>query len=91
VRYGGEEFVVVLPNTDEYGARLLSEKLLQNIRDCGIPHEKNDVANCITISIGVISGKPEHTQTGEDYIKRADEMLYMSKQNGRNKYTFGNL
>ena len=90
-RYGGEEFVVVLPNTDEYGACLIAEKLLQSIRDRNIPHEKNDAANCVTISIGVTTGKTEYTQNAEDYIKRADEMLYISKQDGRNRYTFGSL
>ena len=90
-RYGGEEFAVVLPNTDEFGARLVAERLLKNIRDLNIPHEKNDAANCVTISIGVITGKTEYTQKTDDYIKRADEMLYISKQNGRNRYTFDNL
>ena len=88
VRYGGEEFVVVLPNTNEYGVRLVAEKLLKNIQDLNIPHEKSNVANCVTISIGAITGKPEHNQNAEDYIKRADEMMYISKQNGRNRYTF---
>ena len=89
-RYGGEEFAVVLPNTGEHGARFIAEKLLQSIRDHNIPHEKSDAANCVTISIGVVTGKPEYTQNAGGYIKRADEMLYMSKQNGRNRYTFGN-
>jgi diguanylate cyclase (GGDEF)-like protein/PAS domain S-box-containing protein len=90
-RYGGEEFAVILPNTDENGARLIAEKLLQNVQYCNIPHEKSDVANCVTISIGVTSGKPKHTQNAKDYIKRADEMLYISKQEGRNRYTYGDL
>ena len=89
-RYGGEEFAVVLPNTDEHGARTVAEKMLQSICDLNIPHEKSDAANYVTISIGVITGKPEHTQNMENYIKRSDEMLYVSKQSGRNRYTFGN-
>ena len=91
VRYGGEEFAVVLPNTNEFGARLIAEKLLQNIRYRNIPHEKSSIAKFVTISIGAITGKAEHTQNAGDYIKRADDMLYKAKQSGRNKYIFGEL
>jgi len=91
VRYGGEEFVLVLPNTDEQGARLIAEKLLENIRNCDIPHEQNDAANCLTISIGATTGKVTHTHSADDFVKKADEMLYKSKQNGRNRYYFEKL
>lgn len=87
-RYGGEEFVAVLRNTDESGARMTANRILEKVRECKIPHEKNDVASCVTISIGVTTCKVEQTHCGEDYIKRADEALYLSKQNGRNRYTF---
>jgi diguanylate cyclase (GGDEF)-like protein len=90
-RYGGEEFVVVLPNTDEQGAQLIAEKLLENIRKCNIPHEQNDAANCLTISIGATTSKAAYTHTVDDFVKKADEMLYKSKQNGRNRYSFGQL
>jgi diguanylate cyclase (GGDEF)-like protein len=90
-RYGGEEFVVVLPNTGEGGARLIAEKLLENIRNRNIPHEKNEAADRVTVSIGVAFGHVDHTQSGDDYIKRADEMLYASKQGGRNRYSLDTL
>jgi len=88
-RYGGEEFVVVLSNTDENGAQMVAEKLLESIRKLNIMHEKNDAADCVTISIGIISGDTCHKQKADDYIIQADKMLYESKQNGRNKYTAG--
>ena len=91
VRYGGEEFAVVLPNTDERGARLLANKLLKNVRNCNIPHESSDTADHVTISIGVTTGKVEHTQSVSMYVKRADEMLYKSKQDGRNRYSFQSM
>jgi len=91
VRYGGEEFALVLPNTDEHGARLIAEKLLDNIRKCNIIHEQNDAADCLTISIGATTGKVTHTHSADDFVKRADEMLYKSKQNGRNRYFFETL
>jgi diguanylate cyclase (GGDEF)-like protein len=90
-RYGGEEFAAVLPNTDEKGARLIAGKLLEKIRNCKVQHEKSSVAGYVTISIGITTGTVNHKQSAEDYIKRADEMLYASKQSGRNKYSFATL
>ena len=88
VRYGGEEFAVVLPNTEAAGARMIAEKLLENIQKYNIPHKTSDAAGCVTISIGVTTGSVNHTQNWTDYVKRADEALYISKQNGRNQYTY---
>ena len=90
-RYGGEEFAVVLPNTRENGARLIANKLLENIRKCNIPHEKSCAADHITVSIGVTTGKEGNLGSANDYIKRADEMLYMSKERGRDRYFFTEL
>jgi len=90
-RYGGEEFVVVLPNTDEDGAFLIAEKMRKKIYECNIPHEKSDAARFVTISIGGTTGIVKHSHNDSDFIKRADEALYISKQDGRNKYTFKSL
>jgi len=90
-RYGGEEFVVVLPHTDKQGAQFIAEKLLDNIRNCNITHEHNDAAKCLTISIGATTGKVLHTHSTDDFVKKADEMLYKSKENGRNRYFFEQL
>ena len=87
-RYGGEEFVVVLPSCDETGAIKAANRLLQSVRDCNIPHEKSDVASCVTVSVGATSGKAEHAYSIDEYLKKADEALYASKQSGRNKYSF---
>lgn len=87
-RYGGEEFVIVLAEKDKDRACAAADKILENVRKLEIPHEKNEAAGCVTISIGVTTGRPDDTQNGTDYVKRADEALYMSKQNGRNRYTF---
>jgi diguanylate cyclase (GGDEF)-like protein len=87
-RYGGEEFVVVLPNTDAGGARGIADRILESVRACGIPHINNDVAKFVTVSIGVTTAYVDLARDGGDYIKRADEALYMSKGNGRNQYTY---
>ena len=87
-RYGGEEFTVILPGTNERGARLVANKILLNMAERRIPHETSDVDEFVTLSIGAASSIVDHVQTGGDYIKRADKALYMSKNSGRNRYTF---
>jgi diguanylate cyclase (GGDEF)-like protein len=87
-RYGGEEFVVVLPSTDENGARVVAEKLLDMVFKLNIPHSKSTVAACVTVSIGFTTGRVTYGQNWKEYIKRADEALYLSKNNGRNQVTF---
>ena len=87
VRYGGEEFTVILPNSDKSGAILVAAKVLENVILLGIPHEKSAAAEVVTVSVGGVTGRVNFTQTSFDYIKRADEALYASKQNGRNRYT----
>jgi len=87
-RYGGEEFVAVLPNTDEAGARLLAEEVLANVRGLQLPHAENRAAPFVTVSLGVTTGRVSNRQTWEGYLKRADDALYRSKQNGRNQYTY---
>lgn len=90
-RYGGEEFVIVLPDTDEASARTMAGQLLEAVRRCAIPHPKSDAAACVTISIGVITGKANGKYDDDDFIRYADEMLYRSKRGGRNQYTFARL
>ncbi|MCL2164022.1 MAG: diguanylate cyclase [Oscillospiraceae bacterium] len=87
-RYGGEEFVVVLPFANETGACLTASRLLENVRALKIPHAKNDASEYVTISIGITTAPVDYSLTWEEYLKRADEAVYMSKQNGRNRYTF---
>jgi len=87
-RYGGEEFVAAMPNTDEAGACKIAEKMLENIWERNILHEQSDAASCVTVSIGVATGSVTRNSTADDFIKRADEMLYKSKQSGRNRYNF---
>jgi len=87
-RYGGEEFIAVLPYTDEAGGRLVAEKLLARVRKLNLPHGDSPVATRVTVSIGVTTGKVMFGHNWEDYVKRADDALYMSKQNGRDRFTY---
>jgi diguanylate cyclase (GGDEF)-like protein len=87
-RYGGEEFVIVLSDTDEAGARAVAQKALENVQRLNMPHANSTVAPFVTVSIGITTGVVAYGQSQEEYLKRADEALYMSKQGGRNQYTF---
>jgi diguanylate cyclase (GGDEF)-like protein len=87
-RYGGEEFVIVLPNTNKAGACLITQKLIENVRRLNIPHASSEVAECVTVSVGVTTGKVTYLKGWEEYVKRADRAMYMSKQGGRNMFTY---
>jgi len=87
IRYGGEEFVVLLPNTDEAGAGITAGRFLESVRSLCIPHINSDIADYVTISIGATTVKVKHNHQYMNYIERADEALYYSKDTGRNKYT----
>ena len=90
-RYGGEEFIAVLPHTDEGGAQLVAQKMLDAVYAKEIPHVASDVAPFVTISIGVVTGRVAFIQSWEDYVHRADEALYASKEQGRNRITTASL
>jgi len=89
-RYGGEEFIAVLPYTDEEGAKAMAERLIERVRGLRIPHEKIP-GGYVTISVGGTTGYVEHTQNSAEYIKQADKALYMSKRDGRDRYTYLDL
>ncbi|GHC15606.1 hypothetical protein GCM10010082_02760 [Kushneria pakistanensis] len=92
VRYGGEEFAVVLPDTDEAGARLLAQQLCTAIERLNIPNESLGAGACVTISVGVSSithtTSDAHGYGGAHLLKRADEALYQAKSSGRNRAVY---
>jgi diguanylate cyclase (GGDEF)-like protein/PAS domain S-box-containing protein len=83
-RYGGEEFVILLPETDLAGALDVAERLQQNITQVTIK-TKNKITN-ITVSMGIATIGPE-SRSIDDLLDHADRALYLSKKQGRNRYT----
>ncbi|OUS29365.1 hypothetical protein A9Q99_09705 [Gammaproteobacteria bacterium 45_16_T64] len=84
-RYGGEEFVVLLPSTTREGAEHVAGLLVKHVADQQIFYDGELVP--VTISIGLASLMPTISEKLEDMINSADEALYQSKENGRNRYT----
>ena len=79
-RYGGKEFVVMLPNTKNGGAELLAERTRKEIETN--PIDTADVDMQVTVSIGVALHVPGDSDI--QFIQRADEVLYETKDGGRN-------
>lgn len=84
-RFGGEEFAVILPHTSAIQARMLAERLLQNVRDLNLEHLGSLVRPTITISVGVVTAQITRDVTPEMLVHLADEALYDSKDSGRNR------
>jgi diguanylate cyclase len=80
-RFGGEEFVMLLPNTSAEAARVIAEKLRKTIESAGFNSGGNKIN--ITVSCGLSEFSPG--ENGETVFKRADEALYQAKNNGRNQ------
>lgn len=87
-RYGGEEFVVVLPNMPLNAAQKRAEQVRQDFSNLRI--DFNEVQLHATLSIGVASGYPSHGTTINELIGTADKALYEAKQIGRNRVCFAN-
>lgn len=86
-RYGGEEFVYVLPNTNKEGAIMIAKRLMKNLQKEQIPHEKSKVDPYVTLSLGIATIIPNSKMLPEELIALADKALYISKQQGRNRYS----
>jgi diguanylate cyclase (GGDEF)-like protein len=82
-RYGGEEFCLLLPNTDAARALQIGEMVRQAVCDRAMPHATSVHQN-VTVSVGVASTKPNGIQRPGDLIEAADAALYAAKHRGRN-------
>ncbi|MET0537179.1 MAG: GGDEF domain-containing protein [Xanthobacteraceae bacterium] len=81
-RIGGEEFALLLPETNEAAALIIAERLLAQVRECVYPIGNENIG--LTVSIGVASATPSMSGI-ETLIKRADDALYEAKRSGRDR------
>ena len=86
-RYGGEEFLAVLPETAGADTELVAERIRTKIAALKIPHPGSPSAEFVTVSLGythVSSRQAAFLGTWEQIVERADRALYLAKENGRN-------
>ena len=84
-RYGGEEFVAILPNVDTEAARDHGKRLCEYVRELAIPHSGSVVAEIVTVSIGFAATAPTLDRTPTTIVAAADLALYEAKRRGRNR------
>jgi diguanylate cyclase (GGDEF)-like protein len=82
-RYGGEEFCLLLPNTDSSRAIEIGEMVREAVQSLAMPHCTSGYKT-LTVSVGVACTKPSATQRPGDLIEAADAALYAAKHRGRN-------
>ncbi|HEY1091476.1 MAG TPA: diguanylate cyclase, partial [Burkholderiaceae bacterium] len=82
-RYGGEEFAVLLIDTDLAGARVVGQRFLDSLRLAAIEHLASPVMPVVSISIGLAAAVPQRERSALGLVQSADQALYEAKQAGR--------
>ncbi|MCL1833560.1 MAG: diguanylate cyclase [Leptospirales bacterium] len=81
-RYGGEEFIVLLSNTDQINGLTVAKRIMNGIERASFPAKPGFK---YTTSIGLYSGIPKRNEKVEEYIDKADQTMYIAKKNGKNR------
>jgi diguanylate cyclase (GGDEF)-like protein len=84
-RFGGEEFVCLLPFVEKDEAFAFAKKLVQSVENMRIPHPKNDSSKFLTISAGMANIVPSDGSSSGELLEMADKALYAAKKSGRNR------
>lgn len=84
-RFGGEEFIILLPDNDRLGGMDVMERCRQAIEQMPLDDLNNPDIRHITVSIGGYTCLPDTNSKPKDAIKMADDMLYMAKHQGKNR------
>ncbi|MDJ0508429.1 MAG: diguanylate cyclase [Crocosphaera sp.] len=85
-RFGGEEFAIILPNTNQQGAITVAKRIQEAIRLQAIPHQRSKVSEIVSISMGIAAMIPTAESSPNTLISKADKALYMAKNRGRDRY-----
>lgn len=88
-RFGGEEFVLVLPETDADAAHKIAERCRALIFKEQIPHAGSPVSQLLTLSMGVGSIVPGHKDDPKAFLENIDRRMYRAKEEGRNRIVAG--
>lgn len=83
-RFGGEEFIIILPNTPIEGAQHIADNLQKGVFDMHLPHSGSTLQH-VTISVGYASTLPQQGQQSISLIRQADDALYKAKHAGKNQ------
>jgi diguanylate cyclase (GGDEF)-like protein len=86
-RYGGEEFIIVMPVTNSQQAGQLAERIRQQVEQTHIQTARGETS--VTLSIGITERNPAASETVEEMFRRADQAMYAAKQAGRNRVHIG--
>jgi diguanylate cyclase (GGDEF)-like protein/PAS domain S-box-containing protein len=84
-RFGGEEFALILPETDAPGAQHIAKQCLEAIAGEGITHDRSEVAKVVTISVGIGTIVPSADDELTRFLYEVDRCLYRATQSGRNR------
>ena len=90
-RFGGEEFVVLLHDTDEEGAQTVVDRIRADLLRANIEHSFSTVSDMVTVSMGICTARPHADQTVSQVMDEADAALYCAKASGRNAVEFRQL
>lgn len=87
-RYGGEEFALLFPDMQKEQVHMVMNNIFVQMEEAKIPNRKSSVSKFLTVSAGGAGREISRPEEVKEIVKTADEMLYKSKEGGRDKFTW---